>query len=116
MLSITREGSKEGSHQLGVSGSDERLPTSPLDDLNDIVTIQSLPQITERNGWWFCGSFLRAVTRVDGKNLIMAECINRVLGKETGMMYGAMIDHLQQGIILVTDRGVVDVHKPVRAS
>lgn len=102
-------------HLRRVSSSDISSPT-PLENLNDIATTQSRPQITKRDGRGLCGSLLGAVTRIDREILVMAECINRVLGKETGMMYGAMIYHLQQGIILVGNCSVVDVHKPVRAS
>jgi hypothetical protein len=48
--------------------------------------------------------------------LVVAESKDGAIGKEAGMMYGAVVDDLHQGFVLVSYRCIVDVYEPIRAA
>lgn len=58
---------------------------------------------------------VRVCDWVDGKHLVVAERVDGVVGQESGTVDRAVVDHLQQHVVLVGDSRVVDVDKPVGA-
>jgi hypothetical protein len=46
----------------------------------------------------------------------VAESKDGAIGKEAGMMYGAVVDDLHQGFVLISYRCIVDVYEPIRAA
>jgi hypothetical protein len=53
---------------------------------------------------------------VDGEVLVVAEGEDGALAQEPGVMDGAVVDDLYQGVVFVADGGVVDVDQSVCAS
>lgn len=84
-------------------------------ELRDVLAVQRLSQVAELHGIGLLCLFVRVGGRVDREHLVVAERVDGLLGKEAGMMHGAVVDDLHQGIVLVGDGCVVNVDQAVRA-
>jgi len=93
-------------------------PSERRDTVNHVLALQGLPEIAHR----ICRDILHRrsiwpVELVDGEILIVAEGVELRVGEEAGMVDGAtMVEYLDQGIVFVCLRGVVDVDEAVGAS
>jgi hypothetical protein len=84
--------------------------------LSNVLASQRLPHIPKLHG---LGPFPRLVwvgSRVHREVLVVAESKDGAIGKEAGMMYGAVVDDLHQGFVLISYRCIVDVYEPIRAA
>lgn len=84
--------------------------------MSDVLASQRLAHIAKLHG---LGPFPRLVwvgSRVHSEVFVVAESEDGAIGKEAGMMYGAVVDDLHQGLILVGHRCIVDVYEPIRAA
>lgn len=94
-----------------------RLPQAPETELGDVLARERLSQVAEGGrGGLLGGLGVRVCGRVDGEGLVVAEGIDGGLGEEAGVVHGAVVDDLHQGVIFVADRCVVDVDQSVRAA
>jgi len=85
--------------------------------LHDILATQGLPQITELDRAGLLGLVVvRVRGRVDGEDFVVAEGVDGLLGQEPRVVDRAMVDHLDECVVLVGDGGVVDVDQAVGAA
>lgn len=84
--------------------------------LGDVLAGQRASQVPKEHGIGLLGVLVRVRGRVDREDLVVAEGVDRALGKKAGVVHGAMVDDLNQGVVLVGDGGVVDVDQAVGAA
>lgn len=53
---------------------------------------------------------------VHGEGLVVAERVDGSVGEEACVVDGAVVDHLDQSVVLVCDLRVVDIDQPVCTS
>jgi hypothetical protein len=94
-----------------------RLPQTPETELGYVLARERLSQVAERGrGGLLGGLGVRVCGRVDGESLVVAEGVDGGLGEEAGVVHGAVVDDLHQGVVFVVYRCVVDVDQSVRAA
>ena len=87
-----------------------RQTLSTQAQLRNILAVQRLSQIPKLHRVGILRLFIvRVCGRVDGEDLIVAQGEDSPVVEETGVVDGAVVDHLDQGIVFVCDGCVVDV-------
>lgn len=93
-----------------------RLPLTTHTQLSNILATQGLSDIPELHRLRILGLLVRIRSGMDGEDLVVAQSIDGSFVEESGMVDGAVVDHLDESVVFVCDGCVVDVDEPVRAS
>ena len=76
-----------------------------------------MSQVAELDGTELLrGVIVGVCCRVDGKDFVVAEGVDGVLGEESCVVHGPVVDYLDQGVVFVVDARVVNIDKPIRAT
>ena len=106
---------KKGYHIHLISGRHIRALATDA-QLSNVLASQLLTHVAKLRGLWSFAGLVWVCCRMYGEVLVVAEGVDGAIGKEAGMMYGAVVDDLHQGLVLVCYRCIINVYESVRAA